>query len=124
MWSRVVEIMLGCWLLISPFIFQHESGQVALWANDLGCGTAVILFALFSYWHPTRHAHVATMAVALWLIGFAYWHGFGSAPPASQNHVILGMLLGMFAVIPNEATRPAPAAWEESISEDSNARQA
>src|SRR5690606_33035690 len=89
MWSRVVEIMLGCWLMISPFIFAHDSAKPALWINDFSCGSAVILFALLSYWRPTRHAHLLTLAVGGWLIGFRYWVGFGSAPPAPQNHVIL-----------------------------------
>jgi len=107
MWSRVVEVMLGCWLLISPFVFRHAADEPALWANDLACGTAAIVFGLLSYWRPMRHAHLATMAVGGWLIAFAYRTGFGSAPPASQNHLILGLLLLMFAVIPNKAGRPA-----------------
>ena len=115
MWSRVVEVMLGCWLLMSPFLFAHPADSTALWVNDLACGTAVMLFGLFSYWHPTRHAHLLSMVVAGWLIAFAYWHGFGRATAAAQNHLILGLLLLMFAVIPNDASRPA-ADWVEDLS--------
>lgn len=111
MWSRVVEIMLGCWLLMSPFIFAYASDATALWVNDLACGSAVILFGVFSYWRPTQHAHLLILAVGTWLCVFAYRQGFGGASPASQNHLILGMLLLMFAIIPNDATRPAPG-WE------------
>ncbi|MCA9077998.1 MAG: SPW repeat protein [Planctomycetaceae bacterium] len=114
MWSRVVEIMFGCWLLISPFVFGHESGETTLWVNDLACGSAVIAFGLSSYWRPTRHAHLLTIGVSLWLIVFAYWHGFTSAPPESQNHTIIGLTLLMFAVIPNGASRPA-AGWEATL---------
>jgi hypothetical protein len=114
MWSRVVEVMLGCWLLISPFLFRHAPDEPLLWINDLSCGTAVILFGLLSYWRPTQHAHLLTLAVGVWLLVFAYLKGFGDAPPASQNHLILGMLLLMFAVIPNHADRPAPS-WEEDL---------
>jgi hypothetical protein len=112
MWSRVVEIMLGVWLIISPFIFHHPTSQTSWWINDMAVGTAVILFAVFSYWEPTRLAHVGTLIAGTWLIGFAYYHGFGDAPAASQNHLTLGMLLMMFGLIPSEAEEP-PKSWEK-----------
>jgi hypothetical protein len=115
MWSRVVEVMLGCWLLMSPFLFAHPAGSTALWVNDLACGAAVIVFGLFSYWRPTRHAHLLSLFVGSWLIVFAYWHGFGGATAAAQNQLILGLLLLMFAVIPNDASQPAPG-WIEEFS--------
>jgi hypothetical protein len=111
MWSRVVEVMLGCWLLISPFVFAHPSDAAALWINDLSCGSAVIVFGLFSYWRPTQHAHLLSLAVGTWLVAFAYRQGFGEPSPASQNHLILGLLLLMFAIIPNDAAEAAPA-WD------------
>lgn len=114
MWSRVVEIMLGCWLLISPFIFQYSDNEPSLWINDFICGTAVIVFGLLSYWRRARHAHLMTLVVGTWLIAFAYWIGFGDPPPASQNHALLGLLLLMFAVIPNDATRP-PEDWKQEV---------
>jgi len=116
MWSRVVEIMLGCWLLMSPFLFRYSADETALWANDLASGSAVILFGLFSYWHPTRHAHLLSLAVGGWLLAFAYLKGFGTAPAAPQHHLILGLLLLMFAIIPNDADRPARG-WEEELPE-------
>ncbi len=119
MWSRVVEVMLGCWLMISPFVFHHPSSATALWTNDLSCGAAVAAFALLSYVRQTHHAHLLSIIVAVWLIAFAYWQGFGSASPASQNHAIIGLLLGMFAVIPNNAGLPA-AEWETATTADSS----
>ena len=112
MWSRVVEVMLGCWLLMSPFLLEHETSEIAYWITDFTCGGAVILFGLLSYWRPTRHAHLLSLIAGGWLIGFAYFKGFGSAPPAAQNHLILGLLLIMFAVIPNHAGRAA-SEWDE-----------
>ena len=98
MWSRVVEIMFGWWLLISPFVFGHESGETTLWVNDLACGSAVIAFGLSSYWRPTRHAHLLTIGVSLWLIVFAYWHGFTSP--------LVDVVMG---------TAPAPSEVETSL---------
>ncbi|QDU37955.1 hypothetical protein Mal4_22740 [Maioricimonas rarisocia] len=110
MWSRVVEIMLGCWLVISPFIFSHPDNQVSWWINDMACGSAVILFGLLSYWHPLRRIHLATFAVAGWLIVYAYIRSVETTGAVVQNNAALGLLLMMFAIIPNEASQP-PEPW-------------
>ena len=100
--------------MISPFVFRHAPGATALWANDVACGATVICFGLLSYAQSTRHTHLLSLVVAVWLIAFAYWQGFGAAPPASQNHAIIGLLLAMFAVIPNHASRPG-SKWGAAI---------
>ncbi|MFG0334579.1 MAG: hypothetical protein ACF8TS_14580 [Maioricimonas sp. JB049] len=117
MWSRVVEIMLGCWLIISPFIFSHPAEEVAWWINDMACGTAVILFGVLSYWHPMRRSHLVTFAVAAWLIVYAYIRSVETTGAAVQNNVALGLLLMMFAIIPNEASQP-PEAWRPTVPDD------
>ncbi|QEG36906.1 SPW repeat protein [Bythopirellula goksoyri] len=113
MWARVVECMLGCWLLMSPFIFGHASDTFVLWSNDLLIGGLVIVLALASYWSPTAWAHWMLIFVGIWLIGFGR---LGSTPPlpgAQQNQIILGLLLTMFAIIPNHASHP-PRGWQTS----------
>ena len=110
MWARIVEVMLGCWLALSPFIFRHAAGEKVLWLSDLFSALAVIMFALVSFWPPLRYAHLAIVVVALWLIGFGFWASGYPAPPAVQNDILVGLLLLMFAIIPNEANLP-PRAW-------------
>lgn len=126
MWSRDVEIMIGCWLAMSPFIFGHPSVETAWWINDFACALAVVLLAGSSYWKPLRHAHFGQLAVGVWLIGFAYWHGFGvegGAPGAMQNSVSVGLLLGMFGLIPNNASKP-PLFRQSSGSTSTNGESA
>ena len=109
MWSRDVEIMIGCWLAMSPFIFGHPSAETAWWINDFGCALAVVALAASSYWKLLRHAHLGQLVVGIWLIGFAYAHGFGvegGTPAALQNAVSVGLLLAMFGLIPNNASDP------------------
>lgn len=117
MWSRVVEVMLGFWLAASPFIFRHAPDARALWVNDLLCGFAVVTLGLLSFWQPLRQAHVATCGVALWLIGFGCLVSPYPAPPALQNNILVGALLLMFAIIPNESSVP-PKAWRDLYSEE------
>jgi hypothetical protein len=110
MWGRVIELILGCWLALSPFIFRHPGDETVLWFSDLFSALAVIVLALVSFWPPLRYAHVAIVVVALWLIGFGFWASGYPAPPALQNDIMVGLLLLMFAIIPNEANLP-PRAW-------------
>lgn len=110
MWARVIEVMLGCWLAVSPFIFRHPADDRVLWFNDLISAIVVVVLALISFWPPMRFAHVANLAVALWLIGFGFWVAPYPPPPALQNDIMVGLLLLMFAIVPNEATSP-PRPW-------------
>jgi hypothetical protein len=80
MWARVVEVMLGGWLALSPFIFRHAADQPALWLNDLLCAVVVIACALLSFWQPLRQAHLAICGAALWLIGFGFLASPAPAP--------------------------------------------
>ena len=106
MWARVIEIMLGFWLMASPFIFRPGRP-----ANDLLCGLSVMVFGFLSYWRPTHGAHFLTLAVALWLVILGYSAGH-PAPPPAQNQIIVGLLLAMFAIIPNR-TSDMPEAWRK-----------
>jgi hypothetical protein len=114
MWARVIEVMLGCWLAVSPYIFRHSADDMRLWLNDLFSATAVIVLALASFWSPLRFAHVANIAMALWLIAFGFWVSPYPTPPALQNDIVVGLLLLMFAIVPNEASRP-PRPWRDFL---------
>ena len=109
MWPRVIEVMLGLWLVVSPFIFGHAADDRPLWINDLACGFGIAALALLSFSRPLRYSHLAIAVVALWLIVFGFLASY-PAPPASQNHILLGLVLLMFAIIPNEANLP-PEPW-------------
>jgi hypothetical protein len=115
MWARIIEILLGCWLALSPFIFPDWADQKTYWINDLLCGLAIFLLALASFWPAFRHAHLVIGVVAFWLIGFGYWGVSHPAPLAAQNELLLGLLLLMVAIIPNEAFLP-PSSWREYFS--------
>lgn len=115
MWARTVEFMLGCWLIISPFIFRLPADQTSLWLNDMSCGFAVVVISLLSYAPRLRYLHLATAGAALWLALFGYFYQPYPTPPSLQNDILVGLLLMMFAIIPNEATLPPPS-WRNAPS--------
>jgi hypothetical protein len=119
MWARVIEVMLGCWLAISPFIFRHSAGDKVLWFNDFISATAVIVLSVVSFWPPLRFAHIGNFAIALWLIAFGFWASPYPTPPALQNDIVVGLLLLMFAIVPNEAAQP-PRPWRDFLASKRN----
>lgn len=110
MWSRIIEALLGIWLCLSPYVFRHPESNSAWWINDMLAGGGIVVLSLLSFWPSTRKAHLLNLVVACWLIVFAYSQGLGDAPAASQNHLVVGLTLLMFAIIPNHASDP-PAIW-------------
>ena len=115
MWSRVVEIMLGCWLAVSPFVFGHPADATMLWVVDWTCALLVISFAMLSYWPPLCHIHIATALLALLMIGYGRLASPDQVTPALQNHILIGLLLLMFSIVPNNASRP-PRWWHGKVS--------
>lgn len=117
MWARVVEFILGCWLAVSPFVFRH--GDTTLfWAADFVAASAVISLALLSYWPPLRHIHLAIAIVAAVMILFGRFASGVAPGPGFQNHIVVGLLLLMFALVPNNASQP-PNTWYPKCREPS-----
>lgn len=109
MWGRIIEIMTAVWLALSPFIFRVQD-QPRTVAIDSLLALALLVLAGLSFWKPTRQAHLGILALA---VGLALYGRFsGSTPPSPwhQNHIIVGLLLMMVAVVPNHASQP-PQPW-------------
>jgi hypothetical protein len=123
MWARVIETMLGLWLVLSPFIFGHYPANRPLWQNDFACGVAIVLLALGSFWPALRHLHLLNLLVAGWLVGFGYVYGGYPAPPGAQNDIFLGLTLLLLAIIPNEANKP-PRSWRHYYQQKAQAQTA
>ena len=111
MWPRVVEIMLAFWLLISPFVFRLPDDAAWTWANAYVCAVLVLSFSSMAMWWPLRRAHLVTAVVGVWLV-LSAWVQERPLPPQQQGHILVGLLLFMFGIIPSEASRP-PVDWRE-----------
>lgn len=112
MWARGIEVMLGLWLVVGPFVFGHfgDPGLGRLVASDLVCGALVVLLAVVSFWRRAGRAHLAELAVALWLIGFGRFAFGYPPPPGAESELLVGLVLLLTAIVPNRAADP-PARW-------------
>jgi hypothetical protein len=113
MWARHLELCLGLWLLLAPLVFGY-AGDASLVATDLVCGGAVVLLSLSTHWRPMRRAHLLELVVAAGLIAAGWLSTRAAVSPAAENHLAVGLLLVMLALVPSRASQP-PASWREAF---------
>ncbi len=113
MWPRVIEGMLGAWLMLTPFVFRGTEAVAGCGVNALVCGGVIAVASLLSFWRPTRHARFLTLAASLWLSLHGYFGAERPGPPAAQNELVIGFTLLLFAIMPNEINE-VPEPWRDS----------
>ena len=109
MWPRYLEILLGLWLVASPWVFSHPESDLRR-LNEVATGAAVVALAVASFFRPTRWAHLLTIGVAVWIGAAAYFFEPRPGPPGAQNDITVALLLLMTCILPNEASQP-PRPW-------------
>lgn len=110
MWARTMEFAFGCWLAMSPFIFLHGEAYSWIWYHDFLVGAFICVVALLSCIEKLKRLHLLHILTGGWLVLSGYVLATHKIPPEFQNHVVLGWLLIMFAIIPTDASRP-PEGW-------------
>lgn len=108
MWPRVVEVLLGCWLLISPFVFRGTPSAGDYAVSQVASGTVIVIASLLCFWRRARGARFVTLLAALWLALHGYFASVRPGPPSAQNEITVGLLLLLFAILPNDVNEPAP----------------
>jgi hypothetical protein len=117
MWPRVVELLIACWLVASPFVFGHIDGPTRFWASDFAAATGIAVLAMGSFSKRGRQLHLFELLVAAWLLGFGYLAA-AEPLPSLQNNILTALVLMMLAIIPGPANQP-PRAWREFFHEGS-----
>jgi len=110
MWPRIVEVMLGLWLVLGPLIFRLEVSDLALIVNHLFYGAATVIVSLIAI--RVRFLRVVTIALGLWLIGYGYVVGGYPAAPGYLNLIVSGVLIGVLGLIPTDCLQPTQS-WRE-----------
>ena len=112
MWGRISEIVIACWLALSPFLLEKEETRNLHWMHAWVCAIFIAGFALLSFWRRFEKAHLCSLAAAAWLIAVAFAQPNPPPPLIYQNYAVVGSLLMMFAIVPSRASEP-PRRWRE-----------
>lgn len=93
----VANLLLGAFLVISPWIFGFSIGTAS--TNAMICGLIIVVLsfaalALFATWEEWLN-----LIIGLWLIVSPWVLGFTGISAALNVHVVVGFLVALLAAI-------------------------
>ncbi|MER3537504.1 MAG: hypothetical protein C4298_05385 [Thermus sp.] len=103
-WQDWANLVLGLWLLLSPWLLGYTSLTNALW-NSVIVGILVALMALMHLRGGPLWEEWVNLVLGIWLILSPWILGFSGMASPTWNAVIVGVLVGLFALL---ATREKP----------------
>jgi hypothetical protein len=110
-WATRINILLGFWLIVSPWVLGYGYGVAVI--NDVVLGTAIAAISLWSVSVPSTQTTPAWINVMLgvWLIAAPWILGVaGAITYASANDTVIGLLTIIFAGSRIATSRPARVA--------------
>ncbi len=96
-WQDWTIVLLGAWLVVSPFIGIGAISDAAA-INSYLIGTAVVLFSFAAIAGPELWKEYTNMTLGLWLIAAPFVLGFASQPGPMGNQIIVGLLVASIAL--------------------------
>ncbi|NOJ43259.1 SPW repeat protein [Bradyrhizobium australiense] len=92
-WQDVVSLMVGAWLVVSPFVLGMAGAAVAL---TIALGFGIILFAVEAFVVPSYLEEWGEMLLGLALVVAPWTVGY-EVGAATVNSVLSGLLVILFA---------------------------
>lgn len=95
------NVVLGVWLFFSPLVFGlYIPGAITLVvAHSFFMGAVLVVISLAAYYHEHLWEDVIDMMIGFWLIMSPFVLAFSGEVLVTLNHVIIGVLLMMDAII-------------------------
>ena len=109
-WPRYAELLCAFWLVLSGWVLTYPEPFV-YGVVSITAALAVIIFDIMSITLFMRYAYLMILAVAMGLLGFAYFIAPAEAQ-GTQNLICVALFLLMFAILPTEALLP-PKSWRD-----------
>lgn len=107
MWPRIINTILGLWLMIAPGIFQYSSA-----AADNGhiAGPIIVTFSIVAIWEATRVVRKWNLPVGIWLLAAPWILGYDNTI-AIISDMGVGVLVLIFASIQGKITQKFGGGW-------------
>jgi hypothetical protein len=93
--SGWVNVLLGIWVIVSPFVLQYTAPRV-IWSNVVA-GVIVLIVALVRTGVRQPGWSWINVLLAIWIIISPFVLGFLSAPEM-WNNIALGIIIGAIAL--------------------------
>src|SRR3954464_9493627 len=95
-WQDWANLVLGAWLLMSPWLLGY-AGSAAAW-NAIGMGAGIVVFALIAAYMPKAWEEIINTLCGVWLVISPFVLGFSNATTVALHTVLVGILATAFAV--------------------------
>jgi hypothetical protein len=96
-WQDWVNLVLGLWLILSPWLLGYSSAPAAMW-NAVIIGVVVGLMSFLHLRGGPLWEEWANVVLGIWLILSPWILGFSGMTSAMWNAVIVGILVGVLAL--------------------------
>ena len=97
-WVDWVNVILGVWLVASPWVLTEAAGgRSAAW-SWWSAGIGIVALASLSMYKPAVWGDVVGIVLGTWLIASPWVLGFASASAAVTNAVFMGSLVIGYAL--------------------------
>jgi hypothetical protein len=97
-WQDWVNVVLGVWLVASPWMLgfsDHETAALVAWLG----GAAVVVFAGVGAYMQEAWEEAITVVLGLLLMGAPWAFGFTDERTATTNVAASGVLVVVFAIL-------------------------
>lgn len=96
-WQDDANLVLGVWLVLSPWILQYTAASAAAW-NAWILGVVIVAAALAAIFAYREWEEYIAVLFAAWLIVSPWLLGFAGTAAAVWNQIVVGVLVGLLAV--------------------------
>jgi len=97
-WQDWLDVVLGSWLIASPWQLSYTVQSEAATSNALGLGAVLVVFNLLSACRLTDSGQeILNILLGLWLITSPYTLNFTSVKSPTINTIVVGLMVVMLA---------------------------
>ncbi len=96
-WQDPVNLVLGLWMLASPWVLAYQTEPAAAW-NAVIVGALIGVLALFELFQVKAWEEWASVALGLWLVISPWVLGFSGMATAMWNAMIVGFVVALLAL--------------------------
>ncbi|MBI3909869.1 MAG: SPW repeat protein [Armatimonadetes bacterium] len=106
-WASWINVVLGVWMIISPFVLRFAASSAALDWNSITFGILIVIASLAAISSLSPGPSWLNVVFGIWLITAPFILGFGAITAATTNSVVVGIVVGVLALAAVLAKSPA-----------------
>jgi hypothetical protein len=96
-WAGWINLILGIWLIISPWVVGYSAHGTAL-GNNVVLGILVLIAGIVATSTPSLSPSWWNVVFGIWLIISPFILGYTGLEGAMVNDIVLGVVVGVLAL--------------------------